>query len=371
MKARLTSMVMALLMTFCASTYSEDAIIKEAFHLDTTFFESVAFIPHDELQLNPSGYICGSEYSCIYSSSSYCILKNDNTIYKRRTIEHPNIEKNAPYINHVLVREDTFYFLVIDHSIGSSYVLAETIGVSEPCYGPIIESELYKFSNFLDGFACIGRSHSGYPTMIYIKQDGCVVWRTESDILDTKVQACCLFNNNLCTILQDNYQAALHLTMWDEYGTAVLEKTISLENSPISFEHSRCDVYQLYVDNKDLIIAGQQVSNTDKTCAFYFRVDSDLQVISVKVLNNWSRISSVTSLDDNLLFLVSSNDEMSSNFKYLITEDESLIIPLEQRYSGITSLSVGKNQNSQNYLFGSVFPDGETTRLSAFIAIIK
>lgn len=371
MKTILTSMVMMLLMTFCASAHSEDAIIKETFPLDATFFESVAIIPHDELQLNPSGYISGSEYSCIYSSSSYCILQNDHTVYKRQTIEHPDIKKNAPYINQVLVHEDSFYFLVIDHSIGHSYVLTETIGVSEPRYGPIIQSELYKFSNFLDGFVCIGRSRSGYPTIVRIKQDGSVVWCTESDRLDTKFQSCCLFNHLLCTVLQDKYQAALHLTMWDEYGTAVLEKTIRLEDSPISFEHSRCDVYQLYIDNMDIIIAGQQVSNTDKTCAFYLRVDSNMQIISAKVLTSWSRISDVTSLDGNLLFLVFSNDEMSSNFKCLITEDESLIIPLEQRYSGITSLSVGKNQNSQNYLFGSIFPDGETTHPSAFIAIIK
>lgn len=363
------------LLLFVSSGMAENYEIPDL-DMNPEYLSSLDIISSDDLNIDPQGLCCGDGCFCIWSYSSYCIITKKNNKCMHYSIEHPYIKKDTAFIQQACFSGSSFYLLVTDIETTKSYIVKHSIDDHVQKYSELINCQLTSFVVDHNDCFCTGvktQKSKTIPVITRISSDGTITWIKEPDLSGFLFETCLLWNNNLFTVCHDLYNARLKALKWDKNGEILLTSDFVFKNSPLQYEFSRYDIYHTSVVDNCLIFAGQEVSNTDATCAYSVRIDEMLNLIDISFYSDWSRIQDFFSYNEgHILFLCySDNSLLYPNNHYLVTDDESLIIPLEPRFSGTTTLSFCKQNDNTLYIFGTIIEDDSLQTKSAFIAHIE
>ena len=370
MKRRGIAFCLFLLHACLAVTFAERVNGEINFEPDSNYPTFARTFTNSELGGTVSGVCFGRNYACVYSNESYLLMNGTGDILYQHTIDHPNIKKDAAYINDAMYCDDTLWLLVFDHSVEQSYVIQQT-EMEPPQYGRMISKQLRSFSVVKNNIFLIGADESLMPWCGRMTPDGKVLWEDQQETSEYVYQRCAVFDEKMYIVGSSQDTAELCVMVRDTEGALLASRKIQLTGSPQPNEGARLNVVDIDVFSKGIIFFGQQLSNSDEY-GFYVVVDGALEPIRSKVYEDYQVILSGSSVEDCYMMLVVTKEEADlPNARNIISEDGFHVIPLEEFDSMYLSLGLASGFDNGLYVFGSIFHPDNPPAPSAFLSEIN
>lgn len=353
-----------------ALAFAERANGEMNFEPDSNYPTFARTFTNSELGGTVSGVCFGRNYACVYSNESYLLMNETGDILYQHTIDHPNIKKDAAYINDAMYCDDTLWLLVFDHSIEQSYIIQQT-EMAPPQYGRMISKQLRSFSVVKNNIFLIGAGENLMPWCGQMTPDGKVLWEDQQETSEYVYQRCAVFAEKMYIVGSSQNAAELCVMVRNTEGALLASRKIQLTDSPQPNEGARLNVFDIDAFSKGIIFFGQQLSNSDEY-GFYVVVDEALEPIRSKVYEDYQVILSGSSVEDCYMMLVVTKEEADlPNARNIISEDGFHVIPLEEFDSVYLSLGLASGFDNGLYVFGSIFHSDNPPAPSAFLSEIN
>ena len=350
-----------------ALAFAERADGEMDFEPDSNYPTFARVFTHSELGGTVSGVCFGRNYACVYSNESYLLMNETGDILYQHTIDHPNIKKDAAYINDAMYCDDTLWLLVFDHSVEQSYIIQQT-EMELPQYGRMMSKQLRSFSVVKNNLFLIGADENLMPWCGRMLPDGKILWEDQQETSEYVYQRCAVFAGKMYIVGSSKDAAELYVVVRDTEGTLLASRKIQLADSLQSNKGTRLNVFDVDVFSKGIIFSGQQLSNSDEH-GFYVVVNEALEPICFKVYEDYRVILSGSSAKDCYMMLAVTKEETElPNARYIISEDGFHAIPLEGYDSVYLSLGLASGFDDSLYVFGSIFHPDNPPAPSAFLS---
>jgi hypothetical protein len=332
--------------------------------------EFLAVFKHSDLPGGVMGMTAGQNAMCIYSDDSYLIVDGQWNVISQHSIDHPNIKKDAAFVNHVLYKEGAFYLLVFDHSIEQSYIIVQPIA-RQPQYSNIINRQIHYF-DIVDGdYLLMGLDERLLPWIGRIAQNGKKVWEERLSPQGYIPQGCFLYDGKVYLVSNNPYKLKFLVTVYSTEGKMLKEKQFLLSDTAQSIENMRLDIFAIDTTSHAIALFGQQLSNSGMSQGVFIQIDKNLNLIKYQVYDDYVRIQSAVEKDNHYYMLANTSGESKiASSKYIIREDGAISIPLESKTSMMNSIGIFSGDDSNLYVFGLLYQTDRLDEPSTFISEI-
>ena len=359
---------LAVVLAFAESSNGADR--KMNFEPDSNHPAFARVFTNSELGGTIAGVCFGEDCAWVYSDKSYLLMNETGDILYQHTIDHPNIEKDAAFINDAIFCDDTLWLLIFDHSVEQSYIIQQT-GMERPQYGKLMRKQLRSFSIVDHDILLAGADESLMPWCGRMTLDGEILWEDRQETSEYVYQQCAVAAGKMYVVGSSQNTAELQVTVRDTEGVLLASRKIQLTDSSQSKEGTRLHIFDMEVFSNGITLFGQRLSNSDAH-GFYLVIDEALEPVCSKVYEDYGVILSGSRVADRDMMLAVANEEAGlTNARYIILEDESCVIPLEEYGSMYLSLGVASGFDDRLYVFGSIFHSDNPPAPSSFLSEIN
>ena len=314
-----------------------------------------------------AGIVTGNRSACVYSDTAYLIVDEQWNIIFRHSINHPDIQCDIPFINHVLYKNDVYYLLVFDHSTHQSYIIAHPT-TNEPQYGKTIYKEIFYFDTEEDIYLMTGLDEKLSPWTGGITSKGETLWEIQSVSNEFIPKYGFIYDGKFYLINNSPCQAAFLVTIVNRDGQIMTSKEFQFPTSSLQVNTTHFDFFHMDVSSKGIALFGQQLSYND-CFGLYIYIDAELNLIQFQLYNQYRRIQSAVPTEKGYLMLALSHNELGfQNSKHIINEDAVVLYPLERQPNKYIPVGIVSDSDNHLYIFGLLFEADYLPEPSAFIS---
>lgn len=313
-----------------------------------------------------SGICLGDDTMCAYSVSSYIIvdIKNQEDIIASYKINHPNISEGAPYIQQVIYENGSYYLLVFDHAERKSYIISQHRNRTE--YGATYTKEIRSFALINDGFFLTGIDEMQHPWLGRIHATGDILWEAASEYDRSIPVYCTAQDEHILIVSQSSTEPSLSISFLNDNGVALASREIR----PSSADNgSVYHVFQVAVTADDIAMCGERISKSE-CLGFIIHMNHDYSTIVYREYPRFMRIRSFVDINGHYTMLALADIDSSLPYaRYIISEANDSLYPLEKRDSLFHTIALMKGINDEIYIYGRM--ENSVTEPDSFIAEIN